>query len=170
MARSFFALWPDAAVRESLAALGEDIAKEAGGKPVKADSLHMTLVFVGDVGESDVNRLAAVVDRISRKPFSMGLDRLSSFSGPQVAWVGTSHVPDTLYGMQAQLHMELEHAGFAVEQRRFVPHITIARKVTKDIKDRKLDVTHWSARTLCLVHSDTRPEGAVYQVVKTWKL
>jgi RNA 2',3'-cyclic 3'-phosphodiesterase len=170
MARSFFALWPDAAVRERLATMGEDIAKEAGGKPVKADSLHLTLAFVGDVEEADLNRLAAVVDRISRKPFSMGLDRLSSFSGPQVAWVGTSHVPEALYGMQVQLHMELEHAGFSVEQRRFVPHITVARKVSKDIADRKVDVIHWSARTLCLVHSDTRPEGSVYQVVKTWKL
>lgn len=170
MARSFFALWPDAAVRERLASIGEEVAGEAGGKPVKADSLHLTLAFVGNVAESEVKRLAAVVDRISRKPFSMGLDRLNAFAGPQVAWVGTSHVPGVLYDMQAQLHLELEHAGFSVEQRRFIPHITVARKVNKDISERKLEVIHWSARTLCLVHSDLRPDGPAYQVIKTWKL
>ncbi|MBL8518608.1 MAG: RNA 2',3'-cyclic phosphodiesterase [Betaproteobacteria bacterium] len=170
MARAFFALWPDASVRERLAVHAEEIAKQAGGKPVKPDSLHMTLIFVGNVAEDKLARLAAVVDRISRKPFSMGLDRLSAFAEPGVAWVGTSHVPSALYDIQAQLYMELENAGFDVEQRRFVPHITIARKVTKDVNDRPIDLILWSARTLCLVHSDTKPEGSVYQVVKTWKL
>jgi RNA 2',3'-cyclic 3'-phosphodiesterase len=170
MARAFFALWPDAAVRERLAVHADEIAGEAGGKAVKPDSLHMTLIFVGNVAEDRLARLAAVVDRISRKPFNMGLDRLSSFAEPQVAWVGTSHVPSALYDIQAQLYMELENAGFDVEQRRFVPHITVARKVSKDVKERPIDVILWSARTLCLVHSDTKPEGSVYQVVKTWKL
>lgn len=170
MARAFFALWPDAAVRERLAAQAEKIAFEASGRAVKADSLHMTLLFVGNVPDDRLKRLESVVDRISRKPFSIGLDRLSSFAGPQVAWVGTSHVPADLYNIQAQLYMELENAGFEVEQRRFVPHITVARHVSKDVKERAIEVILWSARTLCLVYSDTRPDGPLYEVVKTWKL
>jgi RNA 2',3'-cyclic 3'-phosphodiesterase len=170
VARAFFALWPDAAVRERLAAHSDEIVRIAGGKVVKPDSLHMTLIFVGNVEDDRLARLAAVVDRISRKPFSLGLDRISAFAATEAAWITTSHVPAALYDMQAQLYMELENAGFEVEQRRFVPHITVARKVAKDVKQKAMDVIHWSARTLCLVHSDTRPEGAVYQVAKTWKL
>jgi 2'-5' RNA ligase len=127
-------------------------------------------VFIGDVPETDLNRLAATVDRISRKPFNIGVDRLACFARGQVAWLGTSHPPLALMDMQTQLQYEVEKAGFNVDQRRFQPHITVARKVQKEFDTRTIDVILWSVRTLCLVHSDTKPEGTTYQVIKTWKL
>lgn len=170
MDRSFFALWPDAAVRERLAAHAEDIAFAAGGRALKSDTFHLTLVFMGNVPDTDLNRLAATVDRISRKPFNIGLDRLACHERSKVAWIGTSHAPQALLDMQVQLQYEVESAGFSVDQRRFQPHLSIARNIDQDFDARAIDVILWSVRTMCLVHSDTKPEGASYKIVKTWKL
>src|ERR1700724_2954341 len=46
--RLFFALWPDAATSNALAALAQQVAAESGGRPTAPGNVHLTLAFLGD--------------------------------------------------------------------------------------------------------------------------
>jgi 2'-5' RNA ligase len=56
--RVFFALWPDPAVRARLHAESLRLSRLLGGKPSQPDSLHLTLVFVGEVENARLADLA----------------------------------------------------------------------------------------------------------------
>ncbi|HYL02781.1 MAG TPA: 2'-5' RNA ligase family protein, partial [Steroidobacteraceae bacterium] len=57
--RLFFALWPDAAQRTVLAHAVRKAVRNCGGRPVPAESLHVTLAFLGSVPESRMAELGA---------------------------------------------------------------------------------------------------------------
>src|SRR5574340_1441994 len=48
-ARVFYALRLPVALQAATAALAHSVARETRGRPVPAETLHLTLVFVGDV-------------------------------------------------------------------------------------------------------------------------
>ena len=58
--RAFFALSPDAEVKETLAALGRDVARKCRGRAVPPDNAHLTLAFLGDVAKGALPVLEAV--------------------------------------------------------------------------------------------------------------
>ena len=49
--RVFFAIWPDNAAQKQLAALAKQLQAESlcGGRKIKPENIHLTLVFVGEV-------------------------------------------------------------------------------------------------------------------------
>ena len=47
--RLYFALWPDAALRATIARVAAGPAAVAGGRAVPAADLHVTLAFLGGV-------------------------------------------------------------------------------------------------------------------------
>ena len=52
--RLFFALWPDELVRANLARQRIDLARTSGGRPTRPATLHVTLVYLGDVAGSQL--------------------------------------------------------------------------------------------------------------------
>ena len=56
-ARVFFAIWPDAAAQKRLAELAEQLEAVCDGRKVRAENIHLTLVFLGEVS---VDRLDAL--------------------------------------------------------------------------------------------------------------
>ena len=65
--RLFLALWPDDDVRNQLSAVLKSAGHPilSGGTPVKPENLHMTLLFLGDVSESESVNLVASLDNVS---------------------------------------------------------------------------------------------------------
>ena len=50
--RLFFALWPDEGVRAELARWTRALHAACGGRTTRADKLHLTLAFLGEVTSS----------------------------------------------------------------------------------------------------------------------
>ena len=65
--RLVFALWPDERVRREIAALRSRMAQEYCGHETRADTLHLTLLFVGNIPDLRVPTLLACGDRVQAR-------------------------------------------------------------------------------------------------------
>jgi 2'-5' RNA ligase len=100
-----------------------------GARWVEPDSLHLTLRFIGDVDERQAAILDEALSQIKRPPFELQVTGCGIFAqrrGPEAVWVGVASTPP-LVDLQAAVERAAVRAGEAPEERRFRPHITLAR-------------------------------------------
>ena len=89
MPRLFFALWPDTAVRDELYRAAQAAHDGSGGRLMRRDNLHQTLVFVGSVAAERIAGLEAAAAAIMVPAFKLawGTDRgpgaTTASSGPR---------------------------------------------------------------------------------------
>ena len=167
MPRLFFALWPDEAARRKLEALARDVALVAEGKPVPAEKIHLTLAFLGEV---PAERGAAAIEAAQATrgaPFALALDRVGSFRKAKVAWAGASQPPSELVALQAALAANLAARGFALEERAFAPHLTLARKIARPLPPAAIAPIAMHALALALVVSEGTGR---YTTLQSWPL
>lgn len=167
--RLFFALWPDPEVRVRLQRLTRGLQPQRG-RPVAADKLHVTLAFLGSVDGAIRECLEHAADGVRRAPFSLHLDRLGHWSRPQVLWLGCSETPPELLGLVADLAAAMRSCDREPETRPYHAHLTLARKVRRVRLPEAVEPVDWPVERFVLVQSDTLPEGAVYQVLRSWLL
>ena len=153
MPRLFFALWPDAAAADRLAQLAVDLAGRSRGKPVPAGKIHLTLAFLGSVADERVADLLAV--RVPAPAFAMRLDCVGAFRKAGVAWAGVESPPDALLTLQSALTQTLSGLGVPLEERAYVPHMTLVRKFGGALARTAIDPIEWPAFEVTLVRSDT---------------
>ena len=166
MARLFFAIWPGAAASRSLAAVGETLAGLAGGKPVPAGKIHMTLAFLGSVRDEDMGGAVAAASVVRGEPIDMRIDTVGSFRRARVGWAAPSLAVPALAALQAKLAGELRARGFTLEEREFNPHATLARKIARAIVRAPTAAIEWRSNAFTLVQST----GGRYEVLESWGL
>ena len=164
--RLFFAIWPDAAARERLEALAAEVARVARGKPVPAANFHLTLAFLGEVEEARARLLPSIAGEIEARPFRLSLDRVGSFPRARVAWAGCAKAAVELAGLQAALAAGLAEGGFALEERPFAPHLTLARKTTASLPPAAIEPIAWRVEEFALVRS----RAGRYETAASWRL
>lgn len=143
MPRLFFALVPPPAVLDALDDLCEGMSSAHW---VSETDFHLTLAFLGDVPEHLVERLSDAGSCVRGAVFRLELESVGVFSGrrgARVLWAGVRK-EERLLGLQRALAAELRHAGFELEQRKFHPHVTLAR-IERCPED---EVADWVARHL----------------------
>lgn len=74
LARVFFALWPDEAVRSALSAWQPSLRELCGGDAMRADTLHSTLVFLGEVETHRLEALLLAAREVAGSPFEIDFD------------------------------------------------------------------------------------------------
>jgi 2'-5' RNA ligase len=168
VSRVFFALWPDAEVRDALAVLARGVQSECGGRATRADKIHLTLFFVGHVERSRLPRLHAAAQAVRSVPFDLVIDRLGYFRRARIAWAGAAS-PPALASLVAGLTEKLAVEGIAGEDRPFVPHITLAREALRKPTDTSIEPVVWHARDFVLVESQRVSDGS-YEILERWKL
>ncbi|MDA0182168.1 RNA 2',3'-cyclic phosphodiesterase [Solirubrobacter phytolaccae] len=123
--RLFVALDLPEDVRDALTAAGQAADPEVW-RPVKPESLHITLAFLGERPEEDVEAIAPVVLAESVAPRLELGDVL--LLPPRRARVLTVEIHGPLGDLQARVSAGLEAAGvYTPETRPFRAHVTIAR-------------------------------------------
>lgn len=127
--RLFAGLELPAAWRRSLAAAAAQLER-AGvrGRFTRPENFHLTLVFLGETCRAPA--AAAALEGVSVPPFPLRTAAPGRFAkrGGDVWWLGAEPHPGLLEA-QRQLEAALRAAGFALEERPFRPHITLARQV-----------------------------------------
>jgi len=166
--RVFFALWPEAATASALNELGWRAAP-ATARRMRRDTLHLTLAFVGDIEARRLPRLAAVGDSIDWPRFSLRLDQLGCWSHNHILWLGPRHTPEPLSALVDALARGLRQAGFALAERAFTPHITLARKVIDPQWQAPVfNALDWQVNGGVLVCSERTAAGASYRPLAQW--
>jgi RNA 2',3'-cyclic 3'-phosphodiesterase len=168
--RLFFALVPDADVRAQLAPVAREWALRAHGRPTAAESVHLTLAFIGVVPRERVDVLVAIGAAMPRGRFDVALDTVGDFRHTRVAWIAPSAPPPALFALQAALAADLAARGFAVESRPFRAHLTLARKCGAALVTTTIPAIRWRIDRLALIASTLDRAGARYRELASWPL
>ena len=172
--RLFYALWPDAQVREHLAQAISVMRVESGAKDVPAENYHMTLAFVGEVSNSGLAVLRQIGRDLQASTFTVTLDTAEYWPQSQAVVAAARESPAVLLDLWSRLHREL--ARHPADFPRMPPakalraHVTLARKASQATVPQAMSPVSWSARSFSLVRSDTGGARSVYTVVDTWPL
>jgi 2'-5' RNA ligase len=172
-ARVFFALWPPAAGAERLGGIARATAAAHGGRATRAETIHLTLAFVGDVAEASLPALVDAAAGVRGQPFDLCLDRLGFWTHNRLCWAGASAPPAALAELAHGLRAALHAAGFAVERERgaFVPHVTLVRKVGTAVPAQPIrPAVAWPCAAFVLVRSRLSAGGSAYQELHEFPL
>jgi 2'-5' RNA ligase len=168
-ARVFFALWPDTPVRDALAQAGAAAQAECGGKATPRDKIHLTLVFIGDLERSRIAALRECADRVEAEPFELRIDVLEYWRHNRIVWAGTTKCPEPLAALAVSLTRNLS-AHVHVDQRPYVPHVTLVRNTRHPPRAAALEVPRWPAREFVLIDSVSAGGRSRYEVIARWPL
>ena len=181
--RLFVALRPPAAVADALNQLAVTAAAQFGGRVTRAETLHLTLGFLGDVPDERLSlvdaacRCVAGEARLSNGGL-LHLDKLACWPQKQLIWAGCQTVPEGLPEVARRLALALETAGFpGLFGRPFVPHLTLVRRVREvsmaqpeacaDIllATCPTGIVPWCVNELVLVESTLLADGPAHRIV-----
>jgi 2'-5' RNA ligase len=168
MERLFFALWPDAPAAAALATLAKELAARSGGTSVPPAKIHLTLAFLGDVAGDRMEAAMRAPEGARWRGFDMVLDTVGSFRGARVAWAGCRERAAELVELQSGLAGRLAEGGFALDDRPYTPHVTLARKIARPIRPGGTTPIAWHATELALVRSETGK--GTYATLASWPL
>ncbi len=98
---------------------------------VSAESIHLTLKFLGEVDESLESRVIAAMESavVGARGFTLSLVGFGAFPNsrrPRVVWLGCESVT-ALELVQHRIEEEMNAIGFPLEGRPFRPHVTLGR-------------------------------------------
>ncbi|OOG60244.1 RNA 2',3'-cyclic phosphodiesterase [Rhodanobacter sp. C03] len=174
--RLFFALMPDDATRERLAAVAHGLKAARPGlraRWIHPDRYHATLHFLGDhaaLRPSLVDGAVAAAEQVSAAAFDWTLDSASSFRGREP--------PCVLHGAEAcaplqQLWQTLGKALVLAGQgarleRSFTPHVTLAYSHGVMLPELAVESVTWPVAEFVLIHHVVG-QGA-YQILGRWPL
>jgi 2'-5' RNA ligase len=177
--RLFYAVFLPEDVRRALEAAQEKLSRYKGWKAVPPHQLHLTLLFLGERPEGDLEDLIALGYRLGRKtpPFVAGLRGTGYFpnEGTPRVWFAKAEgegFDPLARGLRDGVREVLgEEALRAEGDRAFKPHITLARR--KAPAPRVPPVVFgltWPVESFALVRSELKPRGPVYTILEKFPL
>jgi len=141
---------------------------------VRAEGMHLTLKFVGEVPPEKLPPIEQALGAVnSAAPVQVRFRGLGFFPGPRrprVVWVGVE-ASDNMAPLAAQVEAELEPLGIAREKRAYVPHLTLGRfksdarlpRLQEEIAALgEVELGGLEAKSFTLFQSKLTPGGAVY--------
>lgn len=176
--RLFIAFTLPAPVRDVVAALAQPIP---GVNCTRPEQLHLTLRFLGDVPEAQIEPMIARLAQVQVAPFILPIEGVGAFPPgrpPRVLWSGVGAGHPRLFQLRQRLDDALLASGLALDVRTFHPHVTLARCT----ENAAAPVTRWLAahrdftappfrvEAFDLYASDLQPEGAVHTLRRRFPL
>jgi 2'-5' RNA ligase len=180
--RLFVGIELDDRVREAAARISESLRRQLSAhvdaRWIAASNLHITLWFIGEVGDARSEELRQALERPYEVPaFDLEIGGLGAFppSGPpRVFWLGVAAGLESLRRLHSELAVRLAPLGFEPERRVYSAHLTIARvkSVSRAIPTRALRemlqarsavAGRCRATHVTLFQSRLSPKGANYE-------
>ena len=168
--RIFFALWPDALLREQLDNAGKSMPVERPAWRVPDYNLHLTLHFIGNVYRDQLVCMQQQASLVEAERFELGIDYQGHFSNSRVAWLGCSEIPGALRDLHHQLGQGLRHCDYQPELRGYQPHITVARKIKSIPACSNFEPMRWLVDKFVLIESRSTGSGVEYRVIDSYDL
>lgn len=176
-ARLFVALDLPDPLRSGVVAWGREALADPALRPVAAESLHVTLAFLGQRPEKEIERIAAVVqERVGPAPWLELLDPAQRPPRGRPRIYALPVLSPGAEALQAGIARGLGEAGFyEPEKRPFWPHLTVARVRPETRGSRRPAVVSnppgrlperlseaQICRRMTLYRSELKPTGARY--------
>ncbi len=142
-------------------------------RPVKAENLHFTVKFLGNVPVSMVQEISSVLDEcrplLGFDVVVRGLGAFPNRRRPRVVWLGCEDEKQKMEVLLRQTDQKLSKLGFKKE-RSYVPHLTLARLKGRPAPGlgsflegmQEVEVGSFRVSTLRLKRSTLTPQGPIY--------
>ncbi len=178
--RAFIAVEIDNQTKQKISDIISNLKKsKADVKWINESQMHLTLKFLGNIGEDKVQKISEALPVISdsSKSFKIGFSSIGAFPNlnhPAVIWLGIDNGKESLKMLNGKIQTVLEKSGFAREKREFSPHLTLARiRSSKNITNliKLIEETNLTPAgeilidKLALFQSALSPKGAVHTVI-----
>jgi 2'-5' RNA ligase len=178
--RAFIAVPIPQELRQRLAEAGVAALGDRNGvRVVRPEAMHVTLVFLGEVEETDLAAVRAAMEEAVTGvgAFTASLGAAGQFPPkrrPKVFYVGLADGAAECRRLYTGLHRRLARR-FELDSRPFTPHITLARvKDPRSMPQAAALGIRVEARfpvTRCVLYESTlTPQGAQYRAVETVQL
>ncbi len=139
----------------------------AGVRPLAGADLHLTLHFIGDVEAASLPALQAALGRVRQAPVPVSLATPMLWRGGIAVLVGEA--TPALRQLQRDVGEALADAGFALDDRPWRPHLTLARRAGGASLPAHVQPVTWRAETLTLAcRSQAGPRR--YDMLAQWPL
>ncbi len=101
-------------------------------KWTKANTVHMTLKFLGDVEDYLIPEICNSITKVAQEtePFDFEIGDVGCFPprGPaNILWIGTQNGGDKLLNLQKRVDNSMKALHFAPDKKKFNAHTTLAR-------------------------------------------
>jgi 2'-5' RNA ligase len=168
--RLFFAAFPDVETCRKISAATQSLDLEGTPRYLAPANYHMTLLFLGEVADSELRSIREIDGAQRIESFSLRFDRWEYWQEARAVVASSADRPPSLLRLRATLAEGLAHRGVAFDAKPLRPHVTVARKIVQAPVLQALSEFEWEVHALSLVSSALAPDGSVYTVVGTWPL
>lgn len=173
--RAFVALELPEVFADEVSALARALERTCEGRFVPAENRHLTLAFLGEVGEAEARVAMDALETAcaGAGPVELVAEGLGTFGSGRATtlWLG-ARASDELGLLAARVRAELAARGLAYDEKPFRPHVTLARRARLpraplgDLAFPRPD----EARRVTLFRSILGPDGARYKPLHTVEL
>lgn len=158
--RLFIAIRLSDEMKKALVACMHDLKKQGvEGNYVPAQNLHMTLAFLGEY--DDPAKVKDVIRKVPLPEFRLSLSEKGNFGN--ILWAGVKG-NQKLKTYVKDLRAALAEEGIPFDREKFVPHITLIRKVSaKKPYQVHLPKADMTVKKASLMRSEQKNEKMVYK-------
>lgn len=176
MKRVFIAIDLPENIKTGLAGLGSSLPR---ARTVPPDQLHLTLKFIGEVEGGTLLDIEECLEKVSATIFSIRLKGVGVFpprSTPRILWAGV-HSGKQLTVLRNRIETALENIGIPRENRKYSPHITLARLKNTPIQrlsrflteNSFLESPDFTVNGFALYSSRLTPKGAIHTLLQQYR-
>ena len=144
-----------------------------GARWVAAENMHLTLRFIGEVARPDAEEIDQALSTVRADPIEITLKDAGAFGSgnrARILWAGVVRSHE-LMELKSRIDGVLAHLGIARDDRKFAPHITLARfrnEPARAVDQRAAEMAplicgHFVARDFVLFESKLGSSGAHYE-------
>lgn len=158
-------------------------SKKDNVKWVYPGNIHLTLKFLGHTPPNATDEIKNILEQTVEKYSNIDLEIngtgcFPSSERPRVLWLGVDGQVKQLQKLVSDINQNLEKIGFPIEEKEYIPHITLARikyppKETPDVTD-YLNTSYkpikFNISRLRFMSSELFPNGPIYSILGTYFL
>lgn len=137
------------------------------GNFMTRENMHLTLAFIGEYG--DPGYVSEVLSSIDYEPVRIVIDGFGTFG--DIFWIGIKQDKGLETNVK-RIRRALSDAGIPFDKKKFMPHMTIARKIRYD-KAFPTDSPFPAAmdvENISLMRSDRGKSGMIYTEVDAFEI
>ncbi|HJJ48643.1 MAG TPA: RNA 2',3'-cyclic phosphodiesterase [Methanocorpusculum sp.] len=172
MVRAFIAVELPSELREKIAVAGSSLKGAGKIMPVAPHNMHITLKFLGEISEKEIETVKSELAKIKGAPYTVKAAKVSAFGRPPRVIKAEIADEGKCALLASQIENLLAAKGFAREEKKFTPHITIARvkeyspALTPKINAvRETEFGECTIDKIVLKQSTLTPSGPVYKTL-----
>ena len=144
---------------------------EFSGKTTEKENLHLTLKFLGEINDKDVDEIKKRLNKIKFKKFETEMNSIGMFSD-RIIWINMKNC------MELQKEIDDELSGLFRKEERFMGHLTIARIKHLDnkkdfiekLKEVKIKPIKFQVNSFKLKKSVLGEVGPAYEDIEVYNL